>query len=352
MPSGPANDGPEASAAAPRPRAGRTGRFAPSPTGDLHAGSLVAALASRCDAPRWRVRIDDIDPPRAVPGSAERIVGALIAHGFPGAHAPPERQSAHGARYRRALDELCEAGHLFACACTRRTLAGAAGCTGGCRRDALAPAGLEALLGGGGPLDAPADGTAGRPAVRVRLGGVRRVEDRVLGAHRVDLDRLAPDVVVLRRDGLVAYHLATAVDDAHGIDDVVRGADLFDAAAVQGALIERLGRAAPRYAHVPVALDARGAKLAKSGGAAALDPARALESLHAAWRFLGQRPLPGPPPVPPPGGASPDADDPDGTTEALARFWDAARAGWSMARVPARRALGWPGATGVPDARG
>ena len=347
MPPGPASDGPAATVAAPRPRAARTGRFAPSPTGDLHAGSLVAALASRCDAPRWRVRIDDIDPPRAVPGSAERIVGALIAHGFPGAHAPPERQSEHGARYRRALVELGEAGHLFACACTRRTLAGAPGCTGSCRRGALAPAGLEALLDG----DACTDGSVDRPAVRVRLGGARHVEDRVLGPHRVDLDRLAPDVVVLRRDGLVAYHLATAVDDARGIDDVVRGADLFDAAAVQGALMERLGRAVPRYAHVPVALDASGTKLAKSAGAAALDPARALGSLHAAWRFLGQRPLQGLVPGSLPGETSSDADDPDATAEALARFWDAARGLWSIARVPARRALAWPGAAGARDAR-
>ena len=279
------------------------------------------------------MRIDDIDPPRAVPGSDERILGALRAHGFPGAEAPPERQSAHGASYRAALVELCEAGNLFACACSRRTLAGAPGCTGPCRRGTLAPSGLEALLDGRGGADA-----AAHPAVRARLGGARTVHDRVLGAHRVDLDRLAPDVVVLRRDGLVAYHLATAVDDAHGIDDVVRGADLFDAAAVQGALIERLGRDAPRYAHVPVALDARGDKLGKRTGAAPLDPARALDSLRAAWRFLGQPALPaGPVPTAHDGERNGARD----RAEALARFWERARASWRIERVPALRARPW-----------
>ena len=131
---------------------------------------------------------------------------------------------------------------------------------------------------------------------------------------------------MLRRDGLVAYQLATAVDDSTGIDDVVRGADLFEATAVQTALMERLGRAAPAYAHVPVALGPDGAKLSKSAGAAALDPASAARSLEAAWRFLGQRPLPS--------GAGTGAG-------ALERFWALAPGRWRMASVPAVRARPW-----------
>ena len=313
-------------------RAARTGRFAPSPTGDLHAGSLVAALASRCDAPRWRVRIDDIDPPRAVPGSAERIVAALREHGFPGADAPIERQSEHGTRYREALLELAAGRCLFACTCTRRELAGAPGCTGRCRRETLDPDVLEALLAPG--ASAAGASSADRPAVRATLGGVRTVEDRVLGPHRMDLDRIAPDVVVLRRDGLFSYHLATAVDDACGIDDVVRGADLFEASGVQAALMDRLGRRAPRYAHVPVALDERGEKLAKRSGAARLDPSRALDALHAAWRFLGQRPL---------GDGAP--------AEGLDRFWAEAPARWRLEDVPPVRTRPWGSPDGSDSAR-
>ena len=294
----------------------------------------MAALASRLDASAWRVRIDDIDPPREVPGSAERIVAGLVAHGFPGAERGPERQSANAPRHRAALRELCADGHLFACTCTRRELGGAAGCVGACRRSTLPPDALEALLDAGA---ASAGGTAStavpapaalRPAVRARLGGTLSVRDRVLGEHRCDLDRLAPDVVVLRRDGWFAYHLATAVDDAHGIDDVVRGADLFESTGVQLALMRRLGRPAPRYAHVPVALGADGAKLSKGAGAAALDPARAAHALHAAWRFLGQRPLDA-------------ASGRSGPDEGPRRFWELAPSRWRVADVPPLRARRW-----------
>ena len=309
----------------------RTGRFAPSPTGDLHAGSLVAALASRCDAARWRVRIDDVDPPREVPGSAARILAALVDHGFPGADAPAERQSAHGERYREALEALAAEGLLFACACTRRELGGAPGCVGRCRGDAVDVDRLAGLLA----PDAPR-GAAG-VAVRARLGGALTVTDRVLGTRALDLDRLAPDATVLRRDGWFAYHLATAVDDARGIDDVVRGADLLEATGVQRALMAALGARAPTYAHVPVALGPDGAKLAKGAGAARLEPTDAVRSLRAAWRFLGQRPL---------GDEAGGGDDGgrDGRAAALERFWSLAPARWRMADVPAVRERPWAGA--------
>lgn len=291
-------------------------------------------MASRCDATAWRVRIDDIDPPRAVPGSAGRIVACLVSHGFPDAAAPPELQSSRLGSYRSALRALCGAGALFACGCTRRTLSAGGHCLAGCAGTTLRAGPLEALLPG--PLAAVPrpPGPGERPAVRVRLEGTLEIGDRVQGPRRTVLEDVAPDAVVLRRDGLISYHLATAVDDAR-VDDVVRGADLLDSTAVQVALMRRLGSAPPRYAHVPVALDAAGDKLGKSSGAAALDPRAAARSLALAWAFLGQRPLA-------------EAREPVSPE----RFWREAPARWRMAdvpRVPSRR---WPDGPDDPGSSG
>ncbi len=270
------------------------------------------------------MRIDDIDPPRCVPGSDERVLEALRAHGFPDVPTRPLYQSDHLGRHLRALDELCARGALFECGCTRRELGPHGGCVRGCRRASLAPAALAARLERIRPCPpmsrAPRVPAPGATSVRLRLTGALAFDDRVQGTRCVDFDTEGGDAVLLRRDDVVAYHLATAVDDA-GYDDVVRGADLLSSTAVQIALQRRLGLASPRYAHVPVACDADGAKLGKSTHAAPLEPGEAAASLRRAWRFLGQTPLDGPPTV--------------------AAFWDRAPSAWRLADVPRAASLAW-----------
>ena len=280
------------------------GRFAPSPSGPLHVGSLVAALASRCDAlsggGRWMLRIDDIDPPRERPGASAAILGTLARHGFR-PDGPVRYQSARLDRYRDALTRLAANGELFRCRCTRRALRGHARYPGTCRDRRVPPGDVPELLAR--PLDAPGD------ALRLRVDAPVRVADLVQGTLDVPPD----DPVLRRRDGLVAYPLASAVDDAD-VARVVRGADLLDASAAQIAVLERLGTPSPpEWAHVPIALDAAGAKLGKSTGAPAVDALDPLATLLAVWDFLGQAPL-----------AVTDLD----------AFWREAPTRWSLERVP------------------
>jgi glutamyl-Q tRNA(Asp) synthetase len=229
------------------------GRFAPSPTGPLHFGSLAAALASYLDARAhggdWRVRVEDVDTPRTVAGAESEILRALEALGL---HWDGDvvRQSERGARYREALERLRARGHLYRCRCSRRevedsALAGVEGPVypGTCR-----------LLG----LD---DGVDGADRVRV---GDRAIafDDRVMGRVAQDLARDIGDFVVRRRDRLFAYQLAVVVDDAdQGITDVVRGADLLLSTPRQIALQEMLEVPTPRYLHIPAATNAQGQKL-------------------------------------------------------------------------------------------
>lgn len=249
------------------------GRFAPSPTGPLHLGSLCAALASFLDARRaggaWLVRIDDLDPPRTVPGAAQSQLASLAAHGLQPDE--PVVWQRHGANHHRAaLQALQAQGMLFACSCPRRLLAA----TDYVHRGCVVPP---------DPDDA---------AIRLAMPDrVLTINDRFVGAVKVDLRAAVGDIVLHRRDGPIGYHLACVVDDAAmGITDIVRGADLLAATAPQRVLQELLGFDAPRYGHIPVAKDAGGAKLSKSSGANALDDDDACITLLQGWALLGQNP--------------------------------------------------------------
>lgn len=257
------------------------GRFAPSPTGPLHFGSLVAAAASWLDARaargRWFVRIEDLDAPRAQPGAVDEILRALERLGLTW-DGPVVYQSLRGARYEAALQRLQAS--TYWCGCTRREIADSA--------LGHAADGAQIYPGtcrGGLP--------AGQAPRALRLGVGRRAisfVDRVLGKQEQDLAREVGDFVLYRADGLVAYQLAVVVDDAEqGVTDVVRGADLIDSTARQIHLQALLGYPQPRYLHVPVAVNASGEKLSKQSGARALDASRRDELLRRALAFLGQR---------------------------------------------------------------
>jgi glutamyl-Q tRNA(Asp) synthetase len=305
--------------AAPAPR--YRGRFAPSPTGPLHFGSLVAALASACDARRaggqWLLRIEDLDPPRTRPGAADAILRALERYGFEWDGAVL-LQSQRTDAYAAALRSLQRIGAVYPCACARRELEGAA-------------------LGAGGERVYPGTCRHGIPehlrgraqhALRLALGdegaGVE-FRDRLQGPQRQNLTAEVGDFVLQRADGLVAYQLAVVVDDAaQEVTHVVRGADLLPSTARQIYLQRILRVATPAYLHVPVAVNAGGEKLSKQTLAAAL-PAHALPGLLAAWQWLGQ-------------------SWPQGSEQptSVAEFWRHAIVAWSVARLPATLQLPAP----------
>jgi glutamyl-Q tRNA(Asp) synthetase len=254
------------------------GRFAPSPTGPLHFGSLVAALASWLDARAangaWLVRMEDLDRPREQPGAAAAILRQLTDLGL-GWDGDVETQASRTAWYGSALARLSAAGHVYSCACTRKEM----------EDSALAPDGARIYPGtcrNGMP-----PGKAAR-AVRVRTNDAPiRFVDRAQGECTQSVEREVGDFVLLRADGLHAYQLAVVVDDAaQGVTDVVRGADLLDSTARQIHLQRLLGHAQPRYLHVPVAVNAAGEKLAKQTGAPAAGP----QDIGAALAFLGHEP--------------------------------------------------------------
>lgn len=259
------------------------GRFAPSPTGPLHAGSLVAALASWLDARAqggaWLVRIEDIDPPREVPGAAQEILATLGAFGLVPDEAPLY-QSTRSAAYEAALQRLQAAGLVYGCACSRKEI-----------EERSAALGLPAGVYPG----TCRHGTGGRPvrAWRLRVPpGIVAFHDRRCGRVEQDVAREVGDLVLKRADGLWAYQLAVVVDDAaHGITDVVRGADLLDNTPRQIVLQRALGLPTPRYLHVPLVLAPDGQKLSKQTLAPALDASQPLPALAAAWQALGFAPL-------------------------------------------------------------
>lgn len=248
------------------------GRFAPSPTGPLHFGSLVAAVASYVDARahpggRWLVRIEDVDAPRTVPGAADAILRALEAFGFAW-DGEVVYQSARGDAYQAALDFLTHRNLAFPCGCSRREIE--SGLYPGTCRAGLPP-GREARAWRLRVTDAP-----------IEYG------DRWLGSQRETLSTTCGDFVLRRADGCWAYQLAVVVDDAwQGVTDVVRGLDLLDSTARQIWLQRQLGLPTPRYLHVPVVLAEDGQKLSKQTGARPIDPAEAPQTLREAFRFLG-----------------------------------------------------------------
>ena len=278
------------------------GRFAPSPSGPLHFGSLVAALASwldaRAAAGRWLVRIEDLDRPRVQPGAADEILRTLERLGL---YWDGEVifQSRRAALYEQALSRL--AGLTYLCGCSRREIADSA--------VSLAADGAQVYPG---TCRAGLPPGKGARAVRIRVEGAVTLRDRAQGTLSQDLEREVGDFVLRRADGQFAYQLAVVVDDAEqGVSDVVRGADLLESTPRQIYLQRRLGFPSPRYLHVPVAVDASGSKLSKHAGARPIGP----EDLPRALRFLGQ--------------------PASGTLQEAVSAWD-------PARVPARRAQAAP----------
>ena len=256
------------------------GRFAPSPTGPLHFGSLVAAMASWLDARaaggRWLLRIEDVDTTRTVPGAAEEILRTLQAMGldWDGEVAWQGRRTG---LYERALERLRAGGFTFRCQCSRKEVA-----------DSGLP-GLEGAIYPGTcrELRLP-PGTAASERFRA---GAEEIEfaDRVQGRLAHSVAREIGDFILKRRDGLHAYQLAVVVDDAEqGVTDVVRGADLLWSTPRQIALQRCLGYPTPRYLHVPVAANARGEKLSKQTLALAVGASEAGALMRAALAFLGQ----------------------------------------------------------------
>ena len=257
------------------------GRFAPSPSGALHIGSLVAALGSflqaRAQGGRWLLRMDDLDTPRVEPGAAERILDALV---FFELRWDGEilYQDARRDAYRLAIERLKNAGQAFDCGCTRREArSGQVGIEGpiypGTCRGGLPP---------------------GRQARSVRFrvdGQCFTVADSVQGGYEQRLDRDIGDFVIRRADGIVAYQLATVLDDDYqGVTEVVRGADLLSSTPRQIALQKALGLDTPRYAHLPVIVDEAGEKLGKSTGAMPLRPEKPGAQLAQCLHWLGQCP--------------------------------------------------------------
>ncbi len=267
---------------------GYVGRFAPSPTGPLHAGSLVAALASWLDARAhggsWLVRIEDTDTPRCVPGAAETILAQLAACGLV-SDAAPVWQSMRGALYETALDRLIGHGHAYPCGCSRKDVEmhwAARGVEFERHAEAVYPGTCR-------------NGLHGKPARAWRLRcGTRAAplvigwQDRRLRSKTQDLTHSVGDFVLRRADGLWAYQLAVVVDDAaQGVTHIVRGEDLADNTPRQIHLQHLLGVARPVYLHTPLVLAADGQKLSKQTGAAALPTKDAAASLRAAALTLG-----------------------------------------------------------------
>lgn len=247
------------------------GRFAPSPTGPLHFGSLIAAVASfleaRVHGGRWYVRIEDIDPPREQPGATQVILQALEAYGFEW-DGPVIYQSASRSSHDAALAHLLATGSAYRCGCSRRNLGPVY--PGTCR-----------------------SGTdAAETALRVRTNNEEvAFIDGLQGKQVQRLETEFGDFVVLRKDGLIAYQLAVVVDDyLQGITNIVRGIDLMDSTPRQIWLQQLLDYSTPNYVHIPVAINSLDQKLGKSHGAGGIPLSNVASTLHAALATLGQQP--------------------------------------------------------------
>lgn len=284
------------------------GRFAPSPTGPLHFGSLLAALASYADARAhagiWLVRIEDLDRVREVPGAAANILQTLRKFGFIWDR-PVVFQRDRSDAYRIALERLAALGLTYPCGCSRTRIA------------RLGRAGIEGPIYPGTCRTGLARGQRAR-TVRLNVQGrTIAFADRIQGRQVQSLDAEIGDFVLRRADGIHAYQLAVVVDDAwQGVTQVVRGADLLRSTPRQILLQRILDFPQPGYAHVPLVVDAEGRKLSKSLAAAPVDPAHPLATLKRAWLLLGQEPLP--------------------LATTVAEFWKQAIAYWKIARVPVK----------------
>jgi len=295
------------------------GRFAPSPTGPLHFGSLLAAMASYCDARShhglWQLRIDDIDPPRAIPDAPALFQRTLHTYGFDW-DGPIIFQSQRSDQYRQRLLQLNEKQRLYLCSCSRREL----------QHSRIYPNTCKPASGDqNGVVNAAAEVTTKllsnpgiNKAIRVSLDSEVTFEDQVQGVQLVNLTTQSGDIVVVRRDDLFAYALACAVDDADGITRVVRGADLLPTTAAQIRIMELLGLKSPAYAHIPVALNSDNQKLSKQTQAKPIDTMDTLPTLQRAWRGLGQSEL---------------------DVHSIESFWQAAVEGWKLNNVPKKMTI-------------
>jgi glutamyl-Q tRNA(Asp) synthetase len=262
-----------------RPAPRETGRFAPSPTGPLHLGSLLAAVGSYLDArahgARWLVRIEDLDTPRVIPGCADQQLRVLEAFGFEW-DGEVLWQSTRREAYRAALASLERAGRVFHCSCSRKELAAggeeSAGYAGTCRHGPTKP---------------------GPTAKRFRVSDAPVHFDDLFQGPQVFALTTRGDVVVERRDGIASYQLAVVVDDAYQhVTRVVRGADLLDSTPWQLDLQAALSLPRPIYGHLPLVVEADGAKLSKSSRAVSLDPSQVAQGLTSTLTLLSQRPPP------------------------------------------------------------
>lgn len=266
----------------PEPRPGLyRGRFAPSPSGALHVGSLVAATGSYLQAcsqqGEWQIRIDDIDPPREVPGAADQILRSLEAYGFEW-DGEVSYQSQRQSFYREAIQELTARGLVYPCGCTRTSLAE--------HVDPEHPDIYPGICRDGLPPGKVARST------RIRCQqAVVEFHDRIQGTQQMNMETQCGDFVVKRADGLFAYQLATAVDDVQqGITEVVRGADLLESTFRQLHLQQLLAVPSPVYAHLPIATNPAGEKLSKKSRATAIDTLPVVKTLYHVLQFLGQDP--------------------------------------------------------------
>lgn len=291
-----------------------TGRFAPTPSGALHFGSLIAALASFCDARaqhgRWLLRIEDVDTPRVVAGASDQILRDLEAFGFTW-DGPVLYQSDHFEHYRHYLDLLLRQGLCYACQCSRRSL-----------REQGVSSGPLGQIYPGLCRDLKLD-TANRTIrLSTATAGETGFRDRVYGDFSLDLTRCVGDFVLRRNDGVYAYHLAVVVDDQlQGVDQVVRGADLLENTCLHLYLQQCLGFDQPQYMHLPLINNVDGVKLSKQTGAQPLDHRQPSRLLLAALRHLGQQP----------------PDELEGDTPATVLDWACHH--WNPGLIPVQRAL-------------
>lgn len=286
------------------------GRFAPSPTGTLHFGSLIAAIGSylqaRVNQGEWWVRIEDIDPPREVAGASDAILTSLEAHGLVWDRLCYQHDRLD--HYAMALEKLQQIGQVYPCTCSRREIAASTGqeegprvYPGTCRDKTVV--------------------TGARYALRIDTrNSTIQFEDGIQGRQSFPLHRISGDFVLRRADGLFSYQLAVAIDDTEqGMTEIVRGYDLIDSTARQMYLHRLLGLSSPAYAHLPVALDPEtGRKLSKQTSARPLDDSIAATNVWDVLDFLGQNPPP----------ALRHTD--------LAELWHWAITNWQLDTVPAR----------------
>ena len=269
---------------------GYIGRFAPSPTGPLHAGSLVAALASWLDAKaqagQWLVRIEDVDTPRCLPG-VDRIILQQLADCGLHPDAAPVWQSQRRARYQQALDELVRRDLAYPCTCTRQDIEAALDHLGQAHQRHAERVYPGTCRNGLANQDARADKTGCAWRLRTDAVPIIRWSDRRLGPQQQDVQTEVGDFVLKRADGCFAYQLAVVLDDAaQGVSDVVRGADLADNTARQILLQQCLGLPTPHYLHTPLVRGENGEKLSKQNGAVPIDTSDALAALNNAARVL------------------------------------------------------------------